>query len=96
MKKFLYMYFSQKNQEEEIEIEIEEFSKVRYLKMALLDLPISVIDIFSDFAVGIALFSDNSTTKYGIFSFCLNWMPGLVVILHIFSKEPSINYIVHF
>ena len=92
-KKLLYfLYFSQHNEEEETEA--ENFSKFQFFKMALFDLPLSVFDIFSDFAVGYALFCDSFSKNYGIISFCLNWVPGLVLFLHIFSKGPLINYVV--
>ena len=91
-KLLFFLHFSQHNQEEETEA--EDFSKFKFFKMALFDLPLSVFDIFSDFAVGYALFSDSSSKNYGIFSLCLNWVPGLVLFLHIFSKGPSMNYVI--
>ena len=92
IRNYYFLHFSQHNQEEETEA--EDFSKFKFFKMALFDLPLSIFDIFSDFAVGYALFSDSSSKNYGIFSLCLNWVPGLVLFLHIFSKGPSMNYVI--
>ena len=57
------------------------------LKILILKTLLSVIDVGSDFLQGILLCQDPNLKIYGIITILINWIPGIVAAVHLYTYQ---------
>ena len=48
---------------------------------------LSVIDVSSDFIQGYLLYQDPDLWKFGILTFVINWLPGVIASIHLLTNQ---------
>ena len=57
------------------------------MKLLAFTTVLSVVDVSSDFIQGYLLYQDPGLRKYGILTFVLNWLPGVVASIHLVTNH---------
>ena len=48
---------------------------------------LSVVDVSSDFIQGYLLYQDPDLWKFGILTFVINWLPGVIASIHLLTNQ---------
>ena len=66
-------------------------------ELLLISLPVlgitsflSTFDMSLDFLQGYVLYHNEKLYKYGILTFCINWIPGVIASIHLISNQGKI------
>ena len=78
-----FIHFSNINQGENEDRKGVALSTFEYLKLAVWDVPTSIVDISLDFSIGFYLIHQQKTKNYGILSLVINWVPALVAFFYV-------------
>ena len=78
-----FIHFSNINQGENEDRKGVALSTFEYLKLAVWDVPTSIVDISLDFSIGLYLIHQQRTKNYGILSLVINWVPALVAFFYV-------------
>ena len=71
---------------DEIDEFVDELQKLSLSNLALTSF-LSSIDVTSDFGQGYLLYQDPELSKYGILTFSINWIPGVIAAVHLVSNQ---------
>ena len=63
------------------------FMRLMTLKILFVDFVLSLGDVSSDYAQAYQLFFQEGLMFYGILTFAINWLPGVVAAIHVVSTK---------